>query len=145
MPTQRQLLPTSRAAGSLQEIRGAVKREIHDPRIQRSLKIVGEDPGTRLSRIAGEVNLSVSRFRHLFKEELGVAPGQYIRLIRLQRAKELFQTSFLRIKEVACLVGVDDISHFVRNYTAFYNETPSQTRASWHEARQIPRRSQRRQ
>lgn len=112
----------------------------HDQRIRRGLEILKHDPKVSLDSIASRVNLSASRFRHLFKKETGVSPTIYVRVIRLKQAKTLLERSFLRVKEVAAHVGINDLSHFVRDYKALYGQTPSQTRAfSTDSARPIPR------
>lgn len=100
---------------------------IKDPRIRQILHLL-ENGERRFCDVASSLNMSSSRLRHLFKEELGVSPGEYLRLLRLQRAKELLETSSLRVKEVAALIGINDISHFVRHYKVHYGETPSETR-----------------
>lgn len=116
------------SGGSMEDLLGALKRKARDPRIQLSLEKFHTDPTTPITTIASSVNLSVSRFRHLFAQEVGISPGHYLGLLRLELARLLLQTSFLRVKEVAARVGVDDVSHFVRNYAKCYKETPSQTR-----------------
>jgi transcriptional regulator GlxA family with amidase domain len=40
----------------------------------------------------------------------------------------LLKSSFLTIKEVAVRVGVNDVSHFVRDYKALFGQTPSEAR-----------------
>jgi len=85
-------------------------------------------PLIEIANIAVCLNLSTSRFRHLFKEELGISPNHYLKIVRLEGAKELLENSFLRVKEITALVGSNDVSHFVRDYKAFFGETPSQTR-----------------
>ena len=82
-----------------------------------------------LRSIAPIFNLSASRFRHLFKQVMGVSPHNYQRTIQLSTAKNLLETSFLRIKEVTALVGAKDMSHFIRACKRTYKLTPSQTRA----------------
>jgi len=100
-----------------------------DPRILRALELFQKSTPAHVSDVAADVNLSSSRFRHLFKQELGLSPKHYLKLTRLKRAKELLENSFLRIKEVTTIVGVNDTSHFSRDYKALYKHTPSQTRA----------------
>jgi transcriptional regulator GlxA family with amidase domain len=100
-----------------------------DPRIRRVVELLKQTHPVTVSEIAPLLNLSVSRFRHLFKKELNVSPTHYLKLARLERARELLENSFLRVKEITALVGANDVSHFVRDYKAFYGQTPSQTRA----------------
>ena len=101
-----------------------------DPRIWRALELLHESGRVRVAQIASSLNLSESRFRHLFKQELGVSPTHYFKIARLSRAQELLKGSFLTIKEVAVRVGVNDVSHFVRDYKALFGETPSEARRS---------------
>lgn len=66
--------------------------------------------------LAALVNLSASRFRHLFKEETGVSLGSYLRERRLVRAEFLLRTTFLTIKEVMSEAGMSSVNHFKRRY-----------------------------
>jgi AraC-like DNA-binding protein len=92
------------------------RKSAKDPRIQRALDLLQQNHAPQSNNVAMALNLSSSRFRHLFKEELGVSPHHYLTWVRLHRARELLQNSFLRVKEIAALVGVNDLSHFVRDY-----------------------------
>ena len=77
------------------------------------------------AELAALVNLSASRFRHLFKEETGQTTGQYLRELRLQRAEFLLRTTFLQIKEVMIEAGLKSSSHFVQYFKQKYGFTPS--------------------
>ena len=85
-----------------------------------------------LEEIAQSVNLSASRFRHLFKAEIGVSPAQYMKSLRMQRARELLDATFLNVKQVMSMAGVRDKGHFIENFKKAYGLTPTQ-----HRARQI--------
>jgi transcriptional regulator GlxA family with amidase domain len=108
---------------------GTAKSRIHDPRIRQAIEYleIGDIPS--LGSVASKLNLSLSRFRHLFKSEVGVSPQHYVRQLRLVRARTLLETSVLRVKEIAAVIGVNDVSHFVRSYKALHHQTPSETRA----------------
>jgi transcriptional regulator GlxA family with amidase domain len=101
---------------------------LKDPRVRRALQLTRQHPALKPKELAGIVNLSPSRFRHLFKKEVGVSPGHFVKLCRLKRTEELVQQSFLTIKEIAVAVGANDVSHLVRDYKAFYGQTPTETR-----------------
>ena len=77
------------------------------------------------AELAALVNLSVSRFRHLFKEETGESVTQYVRELRLERAEFLLRTTFLSIKEVMSESGLTSTSHFVQYFKRKYGRTPS--------------------
>jgi AraC family transcriptional regulator of arabinose operon len=81
-----------------------------------------------LEELARDVNLSPSRLRHLFRETVGRSPTQYLRLLRMTQAKRLLDTTFLRVKEVMCAVGSNDLSHFVRDFKRLFGQAPGRYR-----------------
>jgi len=89
-----------------------------DTRVRRIIKQLSRDLScdADLKALANSVNLSSSRLRHLFKDETGLTPAQYLKHMRLERARELMDESFLRLKEVLPQVGINDESHFVRDF-----------------------------
>lgn len=66
--------------------------------------------------LAAGVNLSPSRFAYLFRRETGTSPARFVRVRRLDRARELLETTFLSVKEVMVSVGFNDASHFTREF-----------------------------
>lgn len=99
-----------------------------DRRVKHAITVLRFDNGVPITEIARLLNLSPSRFRHLFKTETGVSLRRYVKLYRLERAKDLLEHTFLRVKEISTAVGINDISHFVRDYKTVYGQTPSETR-----------------
>jgi two-component system response regulator YesN len=83
-----------------------------------------------LGLLARQVNLSPWHLCHLFKAELGISPSQYVKRLRMKRAKELMSTTFLNIKEIMLRVGVNDESHFLRDFKRAFGATPNQYRRS---------------
>jgi len=81
-----------------------------------------------LEEIAQSVNLSSSRFRHLFKMETGATPAQYLKTLRMRRAKELVETTFLNMKQIMGRIGVRDKRHFAKDFERTYGLTPTQYR-----------------
>lgn len=78
-----------------------------------------------LGEFAQSVNLSVWRLCHIFKSEVGMPPIRYLRLLRMERAKNLLESSFLSVKEIAFQVGLNDESHFVRDFKSTYGYSPA--------------------
>jgi transcriptional regulator GlxA family with amidase domain len=74
------------------------------------------------------VNLSASRFRHLFKQETGTTPGEYLRELRFRKAEMMLRTTFLSLKEIADEVGLVSLSHFMRGFKKRYGMTPREYR-----------------
>src|SRR5215467_10435764 len=78
--------------------------------------------------LAALVNLSPSRFRHLFKQETGKGPAQYLKEFRLQKAEKMLRTTFLTVKQVLKQVGLGSNAHFVRDFRKQYGMTPTDYR-----------------
>jgi hypothetical protein len=47
----------------------------------------------------------------------------------MQRAKDLLESSFLSVKEIAFQVGLNDESHFVRDFKSTYGFSPAHYRS----------------
>ncbi len=104
---------------------------VRDERICAALEVlVSADlaKNINIDNIATAVNLSPSRFRHLFTQEVGETPHGCIRLLRMLQAKKLLERSFYRVKEVMVMVGYSDASHFGRDYKKCFSVSPSLTR-----------------
>jgi transcriptional regulator GlxA family with amidase domain len=102
-----------------------------DKRIKYVIALMNEDlhPGRSFADLARSVNMSVSRLHHLFKAATGTSPARYRRLLRNEKARVLLQTSFLSVKQVRANLGIDDRSHFEREFKKLYGLTPAQYRA----------------
>lgn len=99
-----------------------------DSRVVAALQLLEGQCGLPLKQAALTVNLSESRLRHLLREALGTAPHRYLKHRRLLRARELSESTFLSVKEIALAAGFNDLSHFLRDYKVAFGETPSETR-----------------
>ena len=78
----------------------------------------------RVDQLAQAVNMSPSYLTRLFRDQTGCSPASYVRELRLRRAYELVQTTFLSIKEVMAAVGWNDPSHFCRAFKARFGVSP---------------------
>lgn len=81
--------------------------------------------------LAESINLSASRFQHLFKQETGTSLIEYLKNLRLQKAKELLETSHLRVEEIKIKVGAADSAHFSRDFERKFGETPAEYRKKY--------------
>jgi AraC-like DNA-binding protein len=81
-----------------------------------------------LKELAELVNLSPSRLCYKFKAETGTSLARYQKSLKLEKAKELLETTCLRVKEIMVRVGIEDESHFVRDFKKIFNVTPTQHR-----------------
>jgi transcriptional regulator GlxA family with amidase domain len=101
-----------------------------DFRVRHALRLISENLRRPLvlGEIARAVNLSTPRLRYLFKVETGMTPAQHLKALRMRKAKELLEETFLNVKQIMLQVGVKDQSHFVRDFRALYGHTPTEYR-----------------
>ena len=106
-----------------------------DSRVQKIQQIMRDniDRELPLVELAQYVNLSPWRLCHLFRADMGMPPIKYLRLLRLAAAKQLLEVSFLSIKEITYKVGINDESHFVRDFKRIYGVPPSVYRLTYTE------------
>jgi transcriptional regulator GlxA family with amidase domain len=81
------------------------------------------DERIRLEEIAHAAGMSPYYFARLFKRSIGLAPHQYVIRRRLERARQLLDTTRLPIAEVALAVGCASQSHF----SALFHKTTGVT------------------
>ena len=104
------------------------KRKRNLERLNQVLSYIEEHSAEHVSNsdLAEMMHLSEDRFGHLFRKNIGMAPQQYINEVRLQKAKELIQSSDHTITEISRIVGFQDYNHFGRKFLKRYGCTPKE-------------------
>jgi two-component system response regulator YesN len=101
--------------GEIWKARSFIRERLHEP---LSLKQVAE--------IAG---ISPNYFSETFRKVTGQNFVRYINEQRLAQARDLLQSSTLRISEIAFAVGYQSLSQFNRMFKRVFSESPSNFRA----------------
>lgn len=112
-----------RAAPSL-----PLKPKIQDERVQKILQMVGSGTTFGIRDLALKFHLSPSYLQRLFKQQTGVSMGEWLNEQRLQRAANLLATSYMSVKEVACVVGYEHTSSFIRAFERRFRQAPARYR-----------------
>lgn len=101
-----------------------------DLRVQQALRLISEDVRRPLvlEETARAVNLSTPHLRYLFKAETGMTPAQHLKSLRMERAKELLEGTFLTVKQIMFQVGINDKCHFARAFRQKYGLPPAEYR-----------------
>ncbi|MEK6406179.1 MAG: helix-turn-helix domain-containing protein [Acidobacteriota bacterium] len=81
-----------------------------------------------LTELANVVELSPSHLSQLFKTQTGLSPGEYLRRLRMEKARHLLATSLLSIKQIMVVVGYNNRSNFVRHFRRYFDLAPSEYR-----------------
>ncbi|MGJ8526149.1 HTH-type transcriptional activator RhaS [Halomonadaceae bacterium LMG 33818] len=100
----------------------------HYLRIAEALQFMQEHYTHALSveQIARQVNMSTSHFHHHFKRITQAAPLQYLKQLRLLKARALLAEGSLQIGQVASRVGYRSSSQFSREYKQYFDKSPMQ-------------------
>lgn len=85
-------------------------------------KIVLED-------MAYSLNMGVSTFCRLFKNETGYSPAFYLHTLRLERAKRMLEKGNDSITEIALLTGLGNSSYFASKFKKVYGISPLEYRS----------------
>ncbi|MZI92986.1 helix-turn-helix domain-containing protein [Vibrio sp. CAIM 722] len=77
-----------------------------------------------VQELAQEANMSVSAFHQAFRHVTMESPLQYLKKVRLNKAKQMIQTEGVRVNDAARLVGYSSPSQFSREFKRHFNQTP---------------------
>ena len=96
--------------------------------IRRAMRIVEEhmdDPEFDVETFARAMGLSRASLFRKFKALSGNTPRDFIRDMRLERARQLLATGQVNVSETVARVGFSDLSHFGACFRKKFGETPS--------------------
>lgn len=105
---------------------GLAMHDGHYARIARTLSTMHSSYANQITveGLAEDVNMSVSSFHRAFKQVTFESPLQYLKKVRLAKAKELIITSGSKANEAALKVGYTSASQFSREFKRHFNKTP---------------------
>ncbi len=98
----------------------------HMEKIQYACEILKKemvDPPDKLT-LAHRVGLNHDQLSQGFKEFVGLCPFEYLRILRLEKAKELIASRECNVTEAALSVGYSSLSHFTKNFRQEFGITP---------------------
>ncbi len=82
----------------------------------------------RVEQVAASVFLSPDRFTEVFARTMGRTPRDYIRHLRVERARLLLATTGLSVSEVGLAAGFGEAAYFTRVFRAATGTTPREFR-----------------
>ena len=100
-------------------------------RLRPALELVDRSlgsPGLSVAELADSVNLSEVYLRKMFRRLTGMAPVDYIRRRRVERAASLLRETSVPLKTIAESCGFSDLSFFHHVFRALTGQTPSRFR-----------------
>lgn len=83
-----------------------------------------------INKLAEDAHLSVSSFYRIFRQITSDTPIQYIKKIRLNKAKDLIVTKNVKAYVAAFEVGYESVSQFSREFKRYFGVTPAAFKVS---------------
>ncbi|MGE3288952.1 MAG: AraC family transcriptional regulator N-terminal domain-containing protein [Pseudonocardia sp.] len=77
-----------------------------------------------VAELAEHVAMSPSAFAHVFRDVTGMSPYQFVKRMRLDRARMLLVEEQLTASEVSRQVGYANLSHFINEFKRHFGVTP---------------------
>jgi AraC-like DNA-binding protein len=88
--------------------------------------ILKETGNVSLSEIAEKVNISSRQLERKFKEQIGISPKQFSRVVRLNHALKLLRTNAdYNWQDIIFLCGYYDQAHFIKDFKDIAGECPT--------------------
>jgi transcriptional regulator GlxA family with amidase domain len=102
-----------------------------NPKVQMIINFMNANLHRKLSsdKLANSIEISRSHLCHLFKTETGMPAGQYLQMLRMQKAARLLAATLMSVKQIMVEVGYGDKAHFTHHFKKVYGLTPSAYRA----------------
>ena len=98
------------------------------PTVKKAMHYMSEhfSENITLHDISNLVGVSVQYFSKIFKEEVGCNYVDWLNSLRINRAKELMESTQMTIKEVGFQVGYNDPNYFSRIFKRYEGIAPTE-------------------
>jgi signal transduction histidine kinase/DNA-binding response OmpR family regulator len=105
--------------------------QVEDEFIQKVQHVIEQhykDENFSLPQLCQKIRMSRSQLYRKMKALTGTSPSSFIRSYRLNKAKELLESTEMNVSEVAWEVGFKDVAHFSKSYQDNFGFSPSATK-----------------
>ncbi len=105
--------------------------------VQRTALYIQENQTVSITRqeIADSVGASPAYVSRLFRQEIGMSPGQYLNRLRIAEAQKLLLSSNDSVTEIAGKVGYNDAAYFSRIFRREIGQPPLAYRKTYRQRR----------
>ncbi|MDO4733262.1 MAG: AraC family transcriptional regulator [Bacillota bacterium] len=108
--------------------------KIMENRSTQSLRYIQDhyDEPITVSFLAEMENYNVTYYNAWFKQQTGMSPAQYLRQLRMSKARELLCATDMEIVDIAIQVGYNSHSAFTRAFKSVMGMPPQEFRVRYH-------------
>ena len=96
--------------------------------IRRAQQYISEHVREKLTvpLVARHVDVSPSYLTALFRKNLQISPGEYVRRIKLQESKQMIREDNMNFTEIAAALQYSTVHHFSRQFKDKFGITPTE-------------------
>lgn len=107
----------------------------NEAKISRALKTIHDNYSEHLDipNLAKDEEMSVSSFHTHFKSITSHTPLQYIKKIRLNKARDLIAKHHYQVNETAYEVGYESVPQFSRDFKTYFGYPPKEAKPTFEE------------
>jgi len=95
-------------------------------KILRNIETNMDNPDFSVENLVTVAGMSRSVFFKKMKSLTGLAPVEFIRDVKLQRAAQLIATNQFSIKQITYMIGINDVKYFSKCFRKKYGMNPSE-------------------
>jgi AraC-like DNA-binding protein len=95
----------------IKDILNIVERELADPQFS-------------ITNLCRETAMSRTLLYNKIKVHTGLAPNEFIRIVRMNKAMDLLKSGQHAISEIASIVGFEDSKYFSTAFKKFFGKSP---------------------
>lgn len=119
-----------------EHIQSRLEQRTHST-IQQALDYIQEHYDSDLSMpiVADYIAMPVSHFSHVFKLEVGMTFSEYLIAYRMEKARELLETTNDKISDIAEKLRYNNSQNFIRVFKKMNSATPGEYRTRFHKER----------
>jgi two-component system, response regulator YesN len=77
-----------------------------------------------LTEVAAHLHLNSSYFSRMYKKETGEGFVEYVTRVKMEKALELLDQSIKSVEQIACELGFESKSYFLKTFKRFYGLSP---------------------
>lgn len=96
--------------------------------VSRTLQYIADHVYDKLSveTVAKETGVSASHLTALFRRQMNISPGEYIRRVKLEESKALIREGKMNFSQIATALNYSTIHHFSRQFKDNFGISPSE-------------------
>lgn len=95
-------------------------------KILPAIEYIAENYSKHISNdeLASSLGISTVHFGKMFKEIIGMSPGNFIMMTKMKKAEEMLKSDYSSITDIAYSLGYNNVYEFSRGFKNFTGKSP---------------------